>query len=1104
MIGRATNGNERRRGRRMALFREVKSRALKRDAARATPATGLLRDYQWPTFLIALAGLVLTLLAWGRTAAWEDRVARAEFATQANSHLDFLQEGFADFRAALQDYHGDLKVTAGRIGREQLDINAADLIRKSEGISSLAWVPRVSRAERSEFEAAVNRDNPGGYRIQELASPGQRVGAGDAAVLYPILYATTTAPGRVRVGLDLGSNPATRALLEQARDRGELTVSGILPFLIDSGGPEFITVQPVYRGIGTPISVDQRRRDLVGFTLGTFRLSQMINGTLARFTTPYGLHTYIYREGASAQEFPIYVRPSHLVHVSAPRRTLGAAEAKLHAARSLTLGNRSWLAVLIPAKNRLLGLWRFPALAVLAVGLLLCALATSYARLLGGQRRRDDLAALETRVLADRYSTVFNSVNDGIFLSDLATGRFVEINQAGRDMFGYTSGELVGATIDAVSSGIAPYTRAQSARKLLKLLAGIPQKFVWQARRKDGRLFWVDVSLSTMSFATGNLGLAVVRDVTEAKRTTEALSDSETRLRTVLDTNVDGIAMMDVETKQFSYGNRALCNLLGYRPDDLLTLGVADIHPPEALPAVSVYFERLRRREIQVAPDIPVKRKDGSILFVDISAAPMTLGERTYLLGCFHDVTARKQAEQQVIQMKDYDVLTGLANRRVFVKKLEEKIATGRSGTKSFAVLYLDLDHFKDVNDTRGHPVGNLLLQGVAERLLRSVRMVDTVARFGGDEFAILLNDIQDAVDAAGEPVVAPSGAITAAGVSEKILQALCEPFQIQGREIRTSATIGVAIFGPDYPDAETLLARADVALYRGKSEGRGTYRFFTDYMHTEIFDRVRLSGELREAITGNQLYLLYQPQVDIETGCIVGMEALVRWHHPTRKNLDPDEFIAGAEADGLIVPLGHWVLREACRQIKEWSDAGIIPPSVAINLSGIQLKTPRILEDDIEAALIEFGLPASRLELELTESVLMQASREHNDVLLRFRKRGHRIAIDDFGSGYSSLDYLRRYPVDRIKIAQSFIKDIGKASGTDAIVRAALALARELGIETIVEGVETVSQLELLKTWGARIVQGYFFAKPLPAAEVAPLLRVGRIPLTGTEPAAV
>jgi EAL domain-containing protein (putative c-di-GMP-specific phosphodiesterase class I) len=272
--------------------------------------------------------------------------------------------------------------------------------------------------------------------------------------------------------------------------------------------------------------------------------------------------------------------------------------------------------------------------------------------------------------------------------------------------------------------------------------------------------------------------------------------------------------------------------------------------------------------------------------------------------------------------------------------------------------------------------------------------------------------------------------------------------------------------------------------------------------MDAEVRARVSMSTELRDAIEANQFFLVYQPQVDIVTGQIVGLEALARWCHPTLGTLGPGKFIPGAERNGLIVPLGRWVLGEACRQTKQWLDAGIAPSLVAVNLSGIQFKMPRQLEKDIAAALAESGLPTQFLELELTESVLMEASLAHNDVLLRLRKAGHRISIDDFGSGYSSLDYLRRYPVDRIKIAQTFISDIGLESGNDAIVRAALGLARELNTEVVVEGVETAAQLELLKSWGSRIVQGYYFAKPLPVHEVEVLLRSGNITPAHADPA--
>jgi diguanylate cyclase (GGDEF)-like protein len=466
----------------------------------------------------------------------------------------------------------------------------------------------------------------------------------------------------------------------------------------------------------------------------------------------------------------------------------------------------------------------------------------------------------------------------------------------------------------------------------------------------------------------------------------------------------------------------------------------------------------------------------------------------------------RQQLQSGLLnQMARHDGLTGLANRRVFVEALDQAIVRAHRGANSFALLYIDLDHFKDVNDTLGHPVGDLLLQTVAERLRASVRQGDTVARFGGDEFAIILTDIREPADVAGvtERIIGAINQLTnihrvaaavAGEIAEQVVRAIAEPMTIEGRQVRSGATVGITIFGPDAPDAETMLSRADLALYRAKSAGRGTYRFFTEAMDTEVRARMCLDRELREAIASDQLFLMYQPQVDIDTNRIVGLEALVRWHHPTRGVVGAGHFIPDAERSGLIVPLGHWVMHEVCRQTRQWLDAGIAPPLMAVNLSGVQFKSPHVLEDDIAAIMAEFELPATMFELELTEGVLMETSRDHNDHLLRLREAGHRIAIDDFGSGYSSLDYLRRYPVERIKIAEYFIAEIGTNSGSSAIVRAALGLARELAIEVVVEGVETVAQLESLRAWGCRIVQGSYYAKPLSAPDVTCLLRVRKI----------
>ena len=433
--------------------------------------------------------------------------------------------------------------------------------------------------------------------------------------------------------------------------------------------------------------------------------------------------------------------------------------------------------------------------------------------------------------------------------------------------------------------------------------------------------------------------------------------------------------------------------------------------------------------------------------------------------------------ELKISWMARHDVLTGLANRTVFAEALQREIARAHRDGTNFAVLYLDLDHFKDINDTLGHPIGDLLLQSVAERLRANVRETDTVSRFGGDEFALIATELKQPGDAAI--------------LAEKVLAIMSEPVSLRDIEVRSGATIGIAVYGPESADAETLLSHADIALYRAKSEGRGTYRFFTEAMDAEVRTEFMLGAELRDAIASNQFYLVYQPQVEIYTGRIAGVEALVRWRHPTRGIVSPGQFIPIAEKSGLIVALGRWVMQESCRQMREWLDAGVAPSLIGVNLSARQFKAPHELENDIAAILQQTGVPPQRVELELTESVLMDASREHSDVLLRLRRAGFRIAIDDFGTGYSSLDYLRRFPVDRIKIAQQFMIDPAEGSG-DAILRAAIALARELKLEVIVEGVETAKQLQRVKSCGGRDVQGYYFSKPVGADAMTALLRKG------------
>ena len=590
---------------------------------------------------------------------------------------------------------------------------------------------------------------------------------------------------------------------------------------------------------------------------------------------------------------------------------------------------------------------------------------------------------------------------------------------------------------------------------------------------------WTPVEIDSLGTLSQGIGALITRERSQA-----ALKDSEERFRAVSDTAQDAIVMID-SSGAVVYWNRAAERIFGYSRSEALGMAVHQwLAPPryrsKAHAALPIFSATGRGEILGQTVEMAALRKDGSEFPIELSVTSIRLGVEWHAVATIRDITLRKRNLEQIRFSALHDNLTGLANRAVFVDALQQAIQRAQRGDEQFAVLYLDLDHFKDINDTLGHPVGDLLLQALADRLRSSIRAMDTVARFGGDEFGIVQTGIPEPLDAAVLAV--------------KLLQAISAPFTIQGNEIRTGASIGIAVYGLDSPTAETLLSHADVALYRAKAEGRGTYRFFTDAMDVEVRTRVTLASELREALAAGQIFLMYQPQVEADTGRFVGVEALARWQHPTKGLVPPGVFIPIAEQSGLIVALGNWVLREACRQMKEWMDEGIAPPLMAVNVSGLQFKTPLALENEIAAILAATGVPAQRLELELTESVLLAVSGVHNDALLRLRRSGHRIAIDDFGTGYSSLEYLGRFPVDRIKIAGSFIVGLTDTSGNSLIIKAAISLAHELKLDVIVEAVETAAQVKLVRSWGCRKMQGYYFSAPVRARDLSPLLRAGKI----------
>jgi diguanylate cyclase (GGDEF)-like protein len=458
-----------------------------------------------------------------------------------------------------------------------------------------------------------------------------------------------------------------------------------------------------------------------------------------------------------------------------------------------------------------------------------------------------------------------------------------------------------------------------------------------------------------------------------------------------------------------------------------------------------------------------------------------------YMWASLRHALRLERANRRILELAQTDLLTNLPNRRAFLKRLTMAFTASWRGAPPFAVLYLDIDNFKDVNDTLGHAMGDLLLKEVVNRLRSAVGPDDLVARFGGDEFAIFMPNVTDPAQA-GE-------------LAAKIGELLAAPFNIKGHKVRITSSIGIAVYSADVTTPEAMMMQADLALYGAKDEGRNCYRFHSRDLDREVHERVRTAEELRAALEQGELELYYQPQVELETGRIIGMEALVRWNHKTRGLLTPGAFIAIAEKTGAILPLGRWVFDEACRQFKSWHTQGIAPQVLSVNVSGVQFKGASELEREVEQSLTRWDVNPSNLELELTESVLMEVTQRHGNTLEKLRQLGIKIAIDDFGTGYSSLKYLTTYSVNRLKLAPEFVFRVTVDYRNAAVVRAAIRLANELGLDVIAEGVETEAQVRFLIGSGCEQAQGFYFSPPVAAAKATELLRAGRLVPSAASP---
>jgi diguanylate cyclase (GGDEF)-like protein/PAS domain S-box-containing protein len=602
----------------------------------------------------------------------------------------------------------------------------------------------------------------------------------------------------------------------------------------------------------------------------------------------------------------------------------------------------------------------------------------------------------------------------------------------------------------------------------------------YRIRRADGRVCWVLERGVGLRNAHGQLAWieGFIQDISERMAANEALLEAMRRYSSLFEHATEGIYQTTPQGRYLN-ANPALARIYGHAsPDEL----IEHLHDIQRLlyvsPARRDEFVRLMQEQGAVRNfESQVYRRDGSIIWISENARAVRNadGSVQFFEGTVVDITERKQHEAELEYQASHDSLTGLPNRSLLRDRIEQAIAKARRDGHHVAVVFVDLDHFKLINDSLGHHVGDRLLLEVADRLMACVRGHDSVARQGGDEFVIVLTEQHDENE-------------TIAIVS-RLLDVISQPWVDEGQEYGLSCSVGISCYPNDGNDPDALLRCADAAMYQAKAAGRSTYHFYTPELNQAISERLELENSLRHALERNEFRVYYQPRIEVGSGRILGAEALIRWDCPGKGIVPPDSFISIAEETGLIIPIGQWILQEACRQNSAWQRAGLPPISVSVNLSPIQFRHAGLVAS-VATALAQAGLDSAYLELELTESFVMHDAERINLAMQSLKALGVDIAVDDFGTGYSSLSYLKRFPVDRLKVDKSFVQDIDSDPDDAAIVGAIITLGHALGLKVVAEGVETAAHLEFLQRHGCDELQGYYFSRPVPAAAMETLLR--------------
>ncbi|MBA3056567.1 MAG: EAL domain-containing protein [Gammaproteobacteria bacterium] len=1021
-----------------------------------------------PWFLglaVAFAGVTGSVFLARQQAESTDQVEQARFAQAAISLTEALTRRIDAYTEIAFGLRGLFIVNPALDRRAFIDaVSHLDVDTRYPGIKNIAFTRYVSAADKQKFEAKVRADTsvePGGYPEFAIHPPGQRSEYFVADYLWPLT-------GNQGIhGLDISAQPANLISMHYSQRSGQPVASApfdLLQETIDRTG--FVIRVPVFRSRQEASNLPHQAASFLGSVAVTLRVFDLFE-QLKRDGRLQGLHVHLSDRGSSLANTTAGLNLP--MYFTSP----GSAISSASYSRELSVYGRKWQLDFQPNKSYLSDAERRAPFLVGLAGVLISLFLGSLVMLLARGRSRALARVAQSgealRDSEDRWKFALEGAGDGVWDFNLQTGESF-FSARCREILGYDDHADACKWSQRVHPQDWPRVAHAIQVELDHLCASAAVEFRMQSR--EGGWKWLLGRGMVLSVDGTGRPLRLIgtnTDITERKLTEESLRIAATAFE-----SQEAIVVTDANMVILRV-NRAFTTVTGYAADEAIGKTSRILKSGRHSKAFYTAMWESIGRTGSWQGEILDRRKNGELYaeWLTITAVKADDGTVTHYVGVQNDITQRKAAEDEIKYLAFYDTLTKLPNRRLLNDRLQQALASSARGGRHSALLFIDLDNFKTLNDSQGHDKGDLLLQQVAQRLSSCTRDGDTVARLGGDEFVVILKDLSDtAADAATHAEI----------VGEKIVVTLNRPYDLEGLEHHSTPSIGVTLFSDQRETIEELLKRADLAMYKAKSAGRNTLRFFDPEMQAVVNARVALELNLREGLRDAQFLLYYQAQLD--HGRITGAEILLRWQHPERGFVCPADFIPLAEETGLILPLGQWVLTTACEQLSVWAkDPRTASLTLAVNVSSRQFLRPDFV-NQVLATLAATGAQATKLKLELTESLLLDNVEDTILKMSQLKAHGVGFSLDDFGTGYSSLSYLKRLPLDQLKIDQSFVRDVLSDPNDAAIAKTIIALGQSLGLDVMAEGVETAAQRDFLLNAGCHAYQGYFFSRPLPLAD--------------------